>query len=126
VAPYHAAVVLKDRVYHLIDPRRAGWMRLNGKKVSKAELRSGDKIRVGSTGGPEALVEIVIDASYDPAQDAAEIAEVLQAGAGASATGQIFAATALRIAEGAAEGRRSPSRKTMDHRQRGERGLERW
>jgi soluble lytic murein transglycosylase-like protein len=115
VAPYHAAVVLKDGAYHLIDLDAPGGVRLNGKKASKAELRSGDRIRLGSTGGPEVQVEIVIDATYDPAQDAAEIAQVLQAGAGASATGQIFAATALRIAEERQKAGGVRSRKTMDH-----------
>ncbi len=115
VAPYHSAVVLKDGAYHLIDLDAPGGVRLNGKKVSKAELRSGDKIRFGSTGGPEAEVEVVIDASYDPAQDAAEIAKVLQAGSGASATGQIFAATAQRIAEERLKAGGVRSRKTMNH-----------
>jgi soluble lytic murein transglycosylase-like protein len=115
VAPYHSAIVLKDGVYHLIDLDAPGGLRLNGKKVSKAELRSGDKIRFGLTGGPEALVDIVIDASYDPAQDAAEIAKVLQSGSGASATGQIFAATAQRIAEERQKAGGVRSRKTMDH-----------
>jgi soluble lytic murein transglycosylase-like protein len=115
VAPYHAAAVLKEGVYHLIDLDAPGGVRLNGKKVAKAELRSGDKIRFGATGGPEAQVEIVIDASYDPAQDAAEIAKVLQAGSGASATGQIFAATAKRIAEERQKAGGVRSRKTMDH-----------
>lgn len=115
VAPYHSAVVLKDGAYHLIDLDAPGGIRLNGKKVSKAELRTGDKIRLGPTGGPEAEVEIVIDASYDPAQDAAEIAKVLQSDARASATGQIFALTAQRIAEDRAKAGGVRSRKTMDH-----------
>ena len=115
VAPYHAAVVLKDGVYHVIDLDAPGGIRVNGKKVAKVELRSGDKIRFGSTGGPEVEVDIVIDASYDPAQDAAEIAKVLQAGGRASATGQIFAVTAQRIAEERAKAGGVRSRKTMDH-----------
>lgn len=119
VAPYHAAVVLKDGSYHLLDLDSPGGVRLNGKKVNKAELRSGDKIRFGATGGPETMVEIVIDANYDPAQDAAEITKVLQtAGAGAvraSATGQIFALTAQKIAEERQKAGGVRSRKTMDY-----------
>ena len=117
VAPYHSAVVLKDGAYHLIDLDGPGGVRVNGKKVTKAELRSGDKIRLGSTGGPEAEVEIVIDANYDPAQDAAEIAKVLQAGGGTreSATGQIFALTAQRIADERAKAGGVRSRKTMGY-----------
>jgi soluble lytic murein transglycosylase-like protein/pSer/pThr/pTyr-binding forkhead associated (FHA) protein len=115
VAPYHAAVVLKDGVYHVIDLDAPGGIRVNGKKVAKIELRSGDKIRFGATGGPEVEVEVVIDASYDPAQDAAEITKVLQAGGRASATGQIFAVTAQRIAEERAKAGGVRSRKTMDH-----------
>ena len=116
VAPYHAAVVLKEGVYHLIDLDAPGGVRVNGKKVSKAELRSGDKIRFGATGGPEAQVEIVIDSSYDPAQDAAEIQKVLQSsGGGVAATGQIFALTAQRIAEERVKAGGVRSRRTMDH-----------
>jgi len=115
VAPYHAAVVLKEGVYHLIDLDAPGGVRVNGKKISKVELCSGDKIRFGATGGPEAQVDIVIDATYDPAQDAAEIQKVLQAGTRASATGQIFALTAQRIAEERAKAGGGRSRKTMDH-----------
>jgi len=115
VAPYHAAVVLKEGAYHLIDLDAPGGVRVNGKKVSKVELRTGDKIRFGATGGPEAQVEVVIDSTYDPAQDAAEIQKVLQSGSRGSATGQIFALTAQRIAEERAKAGGVRSRKTMDH-----------
>ena len=117
VAPYHAAVVLKEGAYHLIDLDAPGGVRVNGKKVAKIELRTGDKIRFGATGGPEAQVDIVIDATYDAAQDAAEIQKVLQAGTRASTTGtgQIFALTAQRIAEERAKAGGVRSRKTMDH-----------
>jgi soluble lytic murein transglycosylase-like protein len=115
LAPYHAAVVLKDGVYHVIDLDAPGGIRVNGKKVAKVELRSGDTIRFGASGGPEVEVEIVIDASYDPAQDAAEITKVLQAAGRASATGQIFAVTAQRIAEERAKAGGVRSRKTMDY-----------
>lgn len=115
VAPYHAAVVLKEGVYHLIDLDAPGGVRVNGKKVSKAELRTGDKIRLGATGGPEAEVEVVLDANYDPAQDAAEITKVLQGTSRASATGQIFALTAQKIAEERRMAGGVRSRKTMDH-----------
>jgi soluble lytic murein transglycosylase-like protein len=115
VAPYHAAVVLKDGVYHVMDLDAPGGIRVNGKKVAKVELTSGDKIRFGPTGGPEVEVDIVIDASYDPAQDAADIAKVLQAGGRASETGQIFAVTAQRIAEERAKAGGVRSRKTMDY-----------
>lgn len=114
VAPYHAAIVLKEGAYHVIDLDAPGGIRVNGKKVSNVELRSGDTIRFGSSGGPEARVEIVIDASYDPDRDAAEITQVLQAAGRASATGQIFALTAQRIAEERAKAGGVRSRKTMD------------
>lgn len=115
VAPYHAAVVLKEGVYHLIDLDAPGGVRVNGKKVSNAELRTGDKIRLGATGGPEAEVGIVLDAGYDAAQDAAEITKQLQGTSRASATGQIFALTAQKIAEERRMAGGVRSRKTMDH-----------
>jgi predicted component of type VI protein secretion system len=35
VAPYHAAVVLKDGAYHIMDLDAPGGIRVNGKKVAK-------------------------------------------------------------------------------------------
>jgi soluble lytic murein transglycosylase-like protein len=119
VAPYHAAVVLKDGVYHILDLDAPGGIRVNGKKVARAELTSGDQVRLGTAAGPEMQVDIVIDANYDPAQDAAEIEQALQSASRESATtagtGQIFALTAQRIAEGRAKAGGVRSRKTMDH-----------
>ncbi len=115
VSAYHAAVVLKDGVYHLIDLDAPAGLQVNGKRVAKHELRTGDTIRFGAPDGPEARIEVTIDATYDPSQDAADIAKVLQATVRGSGTEQILALTAQRIAEERAKAGGTRSRKTMDH-----------
>jgi soluble lytic murein transglycosylase-like protein len=115
VSPYHAAVVLKDGVYHLIDLETPAGLQVNGKRVAKHELRTGDTVRFGAPDGPEARIEVMIDATYDPSQDAADIAKVLQATVRGSGTEQILALTAQRIAEERAKAGGTRSRKTMDH-----------
>jgi soluble lytic murein transglycosylase-like protein len=115
VSPYHAAVALKDGVYHLIDLETPAGLQVNGKRVAKHELRTGDTVRFGVPDGPEARIEVTIDATYDPSQDAADIAKVLQATVRGSGTGQILTLTAQRIAEERAKAGGTRSRKTMDH-----------
>jgi len=115
VAAYHAAIVLKDGAYHILDLDTPTGVQVNGKRVKIAALRSGDTIRIGAPDGPEARVEVTIDATYDPSQDAAEIAQALQATTRQSATGQILALTAQRIAEERAKAGGGRSRKTMEH-----------
>ncbi|MGH7538530.1 MAG: transglycosylase SLT domain-containing protein [Gemmatimonadales bacterium] len=115
VASYHAAVVLKEGAYHVLDLDTPVGVLVNGKRVKTAALRSGDTIRIGAAAGPEVRVEVTIDAGYDQSQDAAEIAQALQATTRVSATGQILALTAQRIAEERAKAGGGRSRKTMEH-----------
>jgi hypothetical protein len=86
-------------------------LQVNGKRIAKHELRTGDTIRFGAPDGPEARIEVTIDATYDPSQDAADIAKVLQATVRGSGTGQILALTAQRIAEERAKAGGTRSRK---------------
>ncbi len=115
VARYHAVIVLKDGAYHLIDLNTAGGTLVDGESVKSAALRSGDTLRFGKPDGPEAQVEVTIDASYDAHQDAAEITKALQATTRESATGQILALAAQRIADERARAGGTRSRKTMEH-----------
>ena len=115
VARYHAVIVLKDGAYHVLDLDAPGGLLLDGERVKSAALRSGETLRFGAPDGPEVRVEVTIDASYDPHQDAAEITKALQATTRESATGQILAMTAQRIAEERVKAGGTRSRKTMEH-----------
>lgn len=115
VARYHAVIVLKDGAYDVLDLDAPGGLLLDGEPVKSAALRSGDTLRFGAPDGPEARVEVTIDASYDPHQDAAEINKVLQAATRESGTGRILALTAERIAEERAKAGGTRSRRTMEY-----------
>ena len=114
VAPYHAGIVLKDGVYHVLNLEAPNGLLVNGKRVTKSELRSGDTIRFGAPDGPEARVELVLDASYDPAQDADDITKALQTSAHGIEAARVLAYAAQRIAEERAKAGGTRSRKTMD------------
>ena len=115
VARYHAVIVLKDGAYDVLDLDAPGGLLLDGEPVKSAALRSGDTLRFGAPDGPEARVEVTIDASYDPHQDAADINKALQAATRESGTGRILALTAERIAEERAKAGGTRSRRTMEH-----------
>jgi soluble lytic murein transglycosylase-like protein len=114
VARYHAAVVLKDGIYHLLDLDSPTGLQVNGQRVTKHELRSGDVLRFGTPDGPEASVEVVLDPGYDPAQDASEITRALQTEAHGIEAARVLAYAAQRIAEERAKAGGTRSRKTMD------------
>ena len=115
VARYHAVIVLKDGAYDVLDLDAPGGLLLDGEPVKSAALRSGDTLRFGAPDGPEARVEVTIDASYDAQQDAAEINAVLQAATRESASGRILALAAQRIAAERAKAGGTRSRLTMEH-----------
>jgi soluble lytic murein transglycosylase-like protein len=114
VARYHAAVVLKDGVYHLLDLDAPTGLTVNGQRVTKHELRSGDVVRFGTPDGPEASVEVVLDPDYDPAQDASEMTKALQTESHGIEAAKVLEYAAQRIAEERAKAGGARSRKTMD------------
>src|SRR6267142_2079236 len=78
VGRYHAAIVLKEDAYHLLDLGQAGGVWVNGEPVLSKVLKSGDRIRFGGEGGPEAEVGIVFDPNYDAVQDVARMVETFK------------------------------------------------
>lgn len=114
IAPYHAGIVLKAGAYNLIDLDSPSGTWLNGEKVTRSQLRSGDRIRFGGDNGVEAEVEVVIDAGYDAAKDAAEIEKVLSESKQTSA-GQIFRSMAAHIADDRLKAGGVRSNKTIAH-----------
>ncbi|MFZ2508601.1 MAG: transglycosylase SLT domain-containing protein [Steroidobacteraceae bacterium] len=103
VSSHHAQILFEHGVYVLVDTGSTNGTLLNGRKITKHELKSGDRLRFGFPGGPEADVEIdaaktpsargsaVTDTIagapkgshpvYDAKQDAARMASVLKSGA---------------------------------------------
>ena len=66
VSTHHAQILFERGVYFLVDTSSINGTLLNGRKITKHELKSGDRLRFGFPGGPEADIEI----------DAAEIPSV--------------------------------------------------
>jgi len=116
VSTHHAQILFEHGAYFLVDTGSTNGTLLNGRKITKQELKAGDRIRFGFPGGPEAYVEV--DAAeapappggtvavtvavaprasqpvYDAEQDAERMASVLKSGARDS--------SALRMADKAA------------------------
>ena len=116
VSTHHAQILFEHGAYFLVDTGSTNGTLLNGRKITKQELKAGDRVRFGFPGGPEAYVEFdTADAPtlpggtvavtvavaprgsqpvYDAQQDAERMASVLKSGARDS--------SALRMADQAA------------------------
>ena len=114
VGRYHAAVVFKENAYHLLDLGQAGGVWVNGERVLSQVLRSGDRVRFGGDGAPEAEVAVVIDASYDAAQDAARMVETFKGKTRETSAIRLVTAAAERVAEERAKAGGTKSRRTME------------
>ncbi len=116
VGHYHAAVVLKEGAYHVLDLGQAGGVWVNGERVQSRALRSGDRIRFGGDGGPEAEVAVVLDPNYDAAKDAREMVEAFRVRSTSRETKalRLVEAAAGRVAEERARAGGTKSRRTME------------
>jgi transglycosylase-like protein with SLT domain/FHA domain-containing protein len=116
VSTHHAQILFEHGIYFLVDTGSTNGTLLNGRKITKQELKAGDRIRFGFPGGPEAYVELdtaeapaapggtvavtvavaprASQPVYDAQQDAERMASVLKSGARDS--------SALRMADQAA------------------------
>ncbi|MCW5633713.1 MAG: transglycosylase SLT domain-containing protein [Rubrivivax sp.] len=121
VSTHHAQIVYESGAYFLVDTGSTNGTLLNGRRISKHKLASGDRVCFGFPGGPEA--EIEIDASeitsvprstwvktvasaprgsvpaYDAEQDAERMARALKAGARDAKTILVADQAARRVAE---------------------------
>jgi len=121
VSTHHAQILFEHGVYFLVDTGSTNGTLLNGRKITKHELKSGDRLRFGFPGGPEAYVEI--DAAetpaapggtvavtvavaqrgsqpvYDAQQDAEQMASVLRSGARDSSALRMVDKAAHDVAE---------------------------
>lgn len=122
VSNHHAEVVFTDGAYHLIDTGSTNGTLVNGRKIVKHRLASGDRIRFGEPDGPEASVTIDLvgigtsDAlpavrtnvanpaiaaapDYNAEQDAARMAGAIKSGVRDSATHRVADQMAQQVAE---------------------------
>jgi soluble lytic murein transglycosylase-like protein len=58
VSTHHAQIIFERGAYYLVDTGSTNGTLLNGRRITKQELRSGDKVCFGHPGGPEAEIEI--------------------------------------------------------------------
>ena len=114
VGRYHAAIVLKENAYHVLDLGQAGGVWVNGEMVTSQALRSGDRVRFGAEGGPEAEVGIVFDPNYDAAKDASRMVEAFKGKTRETKAINIVRAAAERVAEARARAGGTKSRHTME------------
>ncbi len=114
VGRYHAAVVRKESAYHLLDLGQAGGVWVNGERVQSQALKSGDRVRFGGDGGPEAEIAVVFDPNYDAAKDAAQMVETFKERTRETSAVRIVAAAAERVAEERAKAGGTKSRRTME------------
>ncbi len=114
VGRYHAAVVMKENAYHVLDLGQVGGVWVNGERVQSQPLRGGDRIRFGGEGGPEAEVAIVFDANYDAAKDAARMVEAFKGKTRETSAIRLVTAAAERVAEERVKAGGTKSRRTME------------
>jgi soluble lytic murein transglycosylase-like protein len=114
VGRYHAAVVMKENAYHVLDLGQAGGVWVNGERAQSRILKSGDRIRFGGEGAPEAEVAVVIDASYDAAKDAQEMVQAFKGRTRETKALELVQAAAERVAEERAKAGGTKSRRTME------------
>ncbi len=115
VGRYHAAVVLKENVYHVLDLGQVGGVWVNGERVQNSALRGGDRVRFGGVEGPEAEVAVVLDPTYDPAKDAAQMVQELKGSRTRETRAvEIMRLAAERVAEERVKAGGTKSRRTME------------
>jgi len=116
VGRYHAAIVMKENAYHVLDLGQVGGVWVNGERVQSHALRSGDRVRFGGDGGPEAEIAVVFDPNYDAAKDAQEMVEVFRERSSPRETKamRLVEAAAERVAEERAKAGGTKSRRTME------------
>ena len=74
VSNHHAEIVFENGAYYLIDTGSTNGTLVNGRRVQKQELKSGDRLRFGFPGGPEAHVQI--DLATPPSSEQQYLATV--------------------------------------------------
>jgi membrane-bound lytic murein transglycosylase D len=97
VSTHHAQIVFERGAYWLVDTGSTNGTLLNGVKISKQALRSGDRICFGGPGGPE--VDVHIDEAAGPSMPLPHLPNTL--------AGVVADALRPRAADAAAEDARA-------------------
>jgi soluble lytic murein transglycosylase-like protein len=126
----HAAIVFEEDSYWIVDAGSQFGTTVNGTRVKRQPLRTGDLIRFGGDDGPEMSVAIEstiapeagpaealpVSSSgfYDAKRDAADMARVLRSGTMELSSARILTLAAQRVADARAAQGGGSSRQTME------------
>jgi soluble lytic murein transglycosylase-like protein len=122
VSNHHAHIILQQGTYFIVDTGSTNGTTVNGERILRQPLKSGDRIVFGHPGGPEVAVEIQLAARrgretservltefapIDPSllgalkaqEEASRLASVLKAGVRDSSASELVGVAAGRIAE---------------------------
>ena len=136
VSSHHAHIVLQQGTYYLVDTESTNGTMVNGARILRHPLKSGDRVVFGHPGGPEVEVEIQLAsrrgmetservatefALVDPAmlgslkaqEQASELARVLKSGVRDSSASELAGVAAQRIAEERARAGKEKSGNSM-------------
>jgi len=119
VSGHHAQIVFERGSYFLLDTGSTNGTLVNGRRVTRQELKTGDRVCFGAAGGPEADIEIdtghaapaataehtvamthgAAAPAYDAQQDAERLARALKAGATDTSAHRVADEAAREVAE---------------------------
>jgi hypothetical protein len=122
VSNHHAQIILQQGVYYIVDTESTNGTLVNGERILRHPLKTGDRIVFGHPGGPEAQVHIELAArrgmetservvtefapvnpellaSRKAQEEASRLASVLKAGVRDSSASELAEVAAQRIAE---------------------------
>lgn len=121
VSTHHAQIIFERGAYFLVDTGSRNGTLLNGRKITKHQLSSGDRVCFGFPGGPEADIEIdapevalgpggtvvntvagvprEMQPGYDAQQDAERMAQTMKIGARDARTHQWADEAAREVAQ---------------------------
>jgi soluble lytic murein transglycosylase-like protein len=136
VSNHHAHIVLQQGTYYLVDTQSTNGTMVNGERILRQPLKSGDRVVFGHPGGPEVEVEVLLTprkgresservvtefsamnpellAAVNATDEAIRLASVLKAGVSDSSASELAAVAAERIAEERARMGRKQSGNSM-------------
>lgn len=122
VSNHHAQIILQQGTYYILDTESTNGTMVNGERILRHPLKSGDRIVFGHPGGPEVSVEVELAprrgmetservvtefAPVDPEllgslkaqEEASRLASVLKSGVRDSSASELVEVAAGRIAE---------------------------
>lgn len=122
VSNHHAQIILQQGTYYIVDTESTNGTMVNGERILRHPLKSGDRIVFGHPGGPEAAVHIELArrkgmetservvtefasvnaellGTLKAREEASRLASVLKAGVRDSSASELAEVAASRIAE---------------------------